>query len=176
MNASAVGVGLGSMLGFIAVYSVDEVGLSETAAGAMLTIIGLIGFLARLVWGAIADRRRSSHHLLVTVGVLSVAAATGIWASGRFGPWLLLSSTVVLGVSAMGWTTVGMFAVINESSLERAGVASGVVSAGFIGGLSLGPVAFGALVDLTGSYSASFIMVITTFVISVAAVVERRAS
>jgi nitrate/nitrite transporter NarK len=174
INAAAIGAGLGSMLGFIAVFAVDEVGIGETAAGAMLTVLGFVGFVARLVWGAIADRRPSSTGLLAAVGLSSVLAAVGIWSSGRYGVWVLVGSTILLGISAMSWTSVGMFAVINESSLERSGAASGVVSAGFIGGLSVGPVLFGALADLTGGYSASFVMVITVFALSAVAVTGAR--
>ena len=173
VNAAAIGWGLGAMLGFIAVYGVEEVGMSETAAGAMLTVVGVIGVIARLTWGAIADRTEGSSGLLALVGLMALAAAIGIWASGGVGTWLLVASTVLLGASAMSWNAVGMLAVIREASVERAGAASGVVVFGFMMGMTLGPWAFGTLVDATGGYTVPFAMVALAFALSATVLLVR---
>ncbi|MCP3974316.1 MAG: MFS transporter, partial [bacterium] len=166
-NAAGVGLGLGAVLGFIAVYGVEEVGMSETAAGAMLSVIGIVGVASRLAWGAIGDRVGGSTGLLTAIGVIATAAVVGMWAAADVGVWLFVASTMLLGLSAMAWNAVGMLAVIRESSTERAGAASGFVVFGFLAGLAVGPLAFGALIDATNGYTASFAMVGAAFVLSV---------
>ena len=73
-----------------------------------------------------------------------------MWAAASAGPLMLIAASAVLGASAMAWNAVGMLAVIREAAAERAGAASGIVVFGFLGGLTVGPWAFGALVDLSG--------------------------
>ena len=173
VNALAIGWGTGALIGFIAVFGVEGVGLSETTAGAMLTIMGLVGVVARLAWGAVADRTHHSDRLLAIMGALAVVAAVGAWSAGRFGVWMLAFSTVLVGAGAISWNSVAMFAVIKEASAERAGAASGVVVAGYMIGYSAGPWAFGALVDTTGGYGASLGMVVAAFAVSIAALAIR---
>ncbi len=173
INATAVGWGLGAILGFISVYGVEEIGMAETTAGALLTVVGVIGVGARLMWGAIADRTRGSTGLLAAMSTVALASGLGIWASSSAGVGLLIVSTVLFGTSAMAWNAVGMLAVIREASRERAGAASGVVVFGFLGGLTLGPWAFGTLIDLTNGYTASFVMVAVSFVVSIAILAVR---
>jgi MFS family permease len=172
-NAAAVGVGVGAILGFIAVYGVEEVGMSETAAGAMLSVIGFVGVASRLGWGAVADRVAGSSGLLAAMGIVSAVGVVGMWAAAGVGIWLYVAATTVLGLSAMAWNAVGMLAVIRESEEGRAGVASGYVVFGFLAGFAAGPWAFGTLVDVTGDYTASFLMVLAAFAVSVAVLAIR---
>ena len=167
INATAIGWGMGAILGFISVYAVEEVGLAETTAGGMLAVIGFVGTAARLFWGALADRVRSSHALLVVISLLGLLAIGGIWAAPTVGVWLLVAAAGLFGASIMAWNSVGMLAVIRDAPAERAGSASGLVIFGFLAGLTAGPWAFGALVDLTGGYGVSLGTVVASFVLSI---------
>ena len=167
-NGAAVGLGTGAVLGFVAVYGVEALGMSETAAGAQLTVIGVLGFLARLGWGAVADRRLDSTALLAALSALSTVGAGLAWLAADTGAWLLVVSSVVLGCSAMSWNAVGMLAVLREMPSERAGTASGIVVLGFLTGFGLGPWLFGVLVDATGGYAAGWAMVTASFAVSAA--------
>lgn len=166
LNATAVGFGVGATLGFVAVYAVEELGMSQTAAGAQIAIIGLLGFLSRLAWGGIAHRVDATWMLLLAMSGLSVIGGVLMWMAADGGIGLLIAGSVVLGVSALAWNTVGMLAVVREASIERSGTASGIVVLGFLAGVSTGPWVFGALVDSTGDYAAAWLAVIFAFVVS----------
>jgi len=168
MNAMAIGWGMGAILGFMSVYAAEEVGMAETTAGGMLAVIGFVGTGARLVWGGLADRVRSSRALLVAMGLIGLVATAGVWVARDVGPWLLIASAGVFGASVMAWNSVGMLAVIREAASERAGAASGMVVFGFLAGFTLGPWAFGALVDASGGYGLSLMMVALAFAVSIA--------
>ncbi len=173
VNATAIGWGMGAVLGFVSVFAVEEVGMAETTAGGMLAVIGFVGTGARLLWGALADRVRSSHALLVAISAIGLVATAGISASPDSGPWLLIVATGLFGASIMAWNAVGMLAVIRDAPPERAGSASGVVLFGFLAGLTIGPWAFGALVDLTGGYGVPLATVALSFVLSIAVLAIR---
>lgn len=167
VNATAIGWGMGAVLGFISVFAVEEVGMAETTAGAMLAVIGFVGAAARLGWGALADRIPSSHALLGAMGAIGLLSILGIWVSPDVGVWLLVLSTGLFGASVMAWNAVGMLAVIRDAPTEHAGSASGVVLFGFLGGLTVGPWTFGALVDASGGYGVSIATVAVSFVLSI---------
>jgi predicted MFS family arabinose efflux permease len=173
LNAAAIGWGMGAVLGFVSVYAVEEAGMDETTAGGMLAVIGFVGVGARLFWGAVADRVRSLYALLVTMGVLGLVSTAGIWLAADRGPWMLIGAAALFGASIMAWNSVGMLAVIREAASERAGAASGVVIFGFLAGLTLGPWAFGALVDASNGYALPLVMVAIAYLFSIAVLAIR---
>jgi sugar phosphate permease len=173
-NGMLVGIGLGGVLGFVALYAVEELSMSETLAGAQLTIIGGLGFFGRLGWGALADRASGWRGLAVVLSAVSVVGSVAAWLAPNVGPWLLIIASIVIGTSAMAWNSIGMLAIVREQSLERAGTASGIVLLGFLTGFTIGPWAFGALVDATGAYTSSWFMVTVAFVLSALVLVSRR--
>ncbi|MGM0819310.1 MAG: MFS transporter [Actinomycetota bacterium] len=177
--ALTMGAAVSAFGAFLVLYAVEGVGLPAPRAGAVLGLGSAVGIAARIAWGRAAERVAS---VAVPLALLAVLAAVGqalIWAAPSW-PALLWAGTILYGASATAWNAVTMLAVIRGVPDGRTGRASGTVQAGFFVGFIVAPVAFGALVDATGGYDASWAA--TTGLFALAALIaggwwrgERRA-
>lgn len=162
-----MGAGGAVIFSYLPLYSFEEVGLTEPAAGAAAAVLGLVAVAARFVWSWRSERVADFGVPLGALAVASVAAVLAIWAAPAVGPWLLWIGAVVAGASVAAWNAVGMLAVVVLTDVANAGRASGLVLFGFLGGFTSSPVLFGYLVDRTGGYGLGWA---ATTVVLVAAV------
>lgn len=167
----AVAVGLGSaaanpLSSFLTTYAVD-IGVSESLAGLNLTIGGLVGVVARVGGGAIADRRGSGE-IGITV-VMFLGGAAGVAAFLTEQPWLLPVGTVA--GFALGWAWPGLmnFAVTKRYSKTPA-AATSITQTGVYAGGAIGPIAFGFAVDHVG-WNTAWIGVCAAMVAAAALIV-----
>lgn len=155
---------------FIADYGVTQ-GLSESLAGLNLTLGGLAGIAARTGVGWLADRRDSGRLTMIAImlavgsGGLALLAAPGVW-------------TIPIGTIAgfaLGWAWPGLlnFAITLRYSQAPA-AATGITQIGVYVGGGLGPLAFGALVDLWGYPVGWLTMSVLMLVGAVLMIVGRR--
>lgn len=148
-----MGAAMGSVIAYLPLYSIQQVGFGAQAAGLLVALMNTVGVLARI---GLARSVESVGHYARPLGMLSAAAFAGIgmvWLSSVGGlGWLLWIAVLVLGSSLVAWNSVGMLAVMRDAGHERTGRASGHVLAGFLAGLAASPTLFGYSVDVTGSY------------------------
>lgn len=142
---------------YLTLYAYERVGLSVAVAGLAIAVIGLVGTIARVVWGRWAGERRADGLGLVVIAVLSAVAMLALLSAAHVGAFALWVGTVLFGASGVAANVVVMVAVMRRSGPRQTAQASGVVGGGLYLGFMLGPPAFGALVDALDSYDAAWV-------------------
>lgn len=153
--AALMGAGGVAVIAFMVLYAVEELGWSESAGGAAAATVGLTGVGARMVWGRLAERLRTSTAPLLLLAAGSAAAQALIWAA-QLRPALLWVGAATFGITAGAWNAVAMLAIVREAPPAHTGWASGIVQAAFYVGLMACPPVFGWSVDATGGYDAGW--------------------
>ena len=124
---------------------------------ALASLLPLGFFLAGPVIGWMSDRFTNIRLIITLLGIIATVSIVGI---NYLKPPLLLLSIFSSGFSTIGVVTLGLALPTQHDRLSgSAGSVIGVVSAlGNIGPLVM-PVLFGLLIDITGTFYASVIMV-----------------
>jgi len=137
-------------------YALD-IGLSPTTAAGLLSTIGGVSMLGRIVMGAANDRLGGRKSLIICFIVLS---ASLIWLLLASNAWMLYLFAIVYGF-AHG----SLFTVISPTIAELFGTNSHgllfglVLFSGTLGG-STGPLLAGFLFDQTGTYQLVLIVLV----------------
>jgi predicted MFS family arabinose efflux permease len=158
INAGLIGMGSGPVSAYIPLFAVEDLGMTVGMAGAVVSAMAAFGIAARILWGKATDLFRTPQHALMALGSIGVVSMVMLaLAPGTH--WVLLwLGAIGFTISAGCWITVGMLTIIREAPIAVAGRVSGLILACFYGGLSFGPIAFGAVVDATGSYPLAWSM------------------
>jgi predicted MFS family arabinose efflux permease len=149
-----MGIGVAAYSTYLPLYSQEVIGLSVGRAGGVMAVFGVVGLVARITWGRIAEKASHPALPLLWIGVLSVLSAVLIWGAASQMPALLWLGAAVAGLGSVSWMSVGMMAIMTTLEPSRAGRGSAAVTLGFAIGLTIGPVAFGVARDVSGSYAA----------------------
>lgn len=155
--AGAMGLGVGAVTAHLPLYVVLDLGGTEVTGGRVAALAGLAGVAARIAWGRAADR--TVHRTSATLRWLAagaVLATAGYAAADVIGAWVLWPAATLFGVTAVAWNAVGMLALVRDVDVRQSGRAAGRVLLAFNGGLLVGPLAYGAAVDLTGRTSVGW--------------------
>lgn len=156
-----MGAAYTTFTGYLVLYLHDSVGMSLISASIALSFAHLAGAAGRLGWGGISDlafggRRRS---VLVGIALLTAASALALSGVGLVLPiWLSLALAATVGFAVFGWYGVALTALgeAGGSSQMATSIGRGL-TLGFLG-QSTGPVVFGFLVDMSGSYAVGWTM------------------
>jgi predicted MFS family arabinose efflux permease len=160
---------------YLPLYAEERLGFSSSAAGAAVAVSGLVGIVARITWGRIAEHTLGAGRSLLVIAGLAVAAACTLAAAEAVPP-LLWVGVILTGSSASAWNTVGMLAIIQTVPSTRAGRGSGVVLLGFLAGLALGAPLFGWSVDVLGTYTPGWVAAAFVFALGGAVMLPPRSS
>lgn len=158
------GFGMQATNVYLPLFSIEELNFSLVLAGIVAGASGVIGVASRIWWG----RRMSSGAkpatlltLIASGGILGAAAFLGaqLWDQPVF---------VWVGASLHGLTVLGVNVVINAGILDliapdKIGAASGVNAMGMYTGFALGPLVMGILRDITGTFTAGWILVVVMY-------------
>jgi predicted MFS family arabinose efflux permease len=159
-----MGLGVAALTAYLPLYAHEGVGLSVPAAGGAAATVGLVGIIARISWGHVADRGARSSQLLAIMAAGSVTSQLLLWGASPSRSALLWAGAVGIGASAGAWNAVGMLAIVKDLGVREAGRASGLVLLAFYGGYVVAPVAFGYSLDVTGAYDVGWISVTLSYV------------
>lgn len=133
-------------------------GYSLVAAGAVLSAAQAGGVVGRVVWGYIADRWLLPRHMLaVLAALMAICSAGTAWLPAGVPLPLVLALMVAFGASATGWNGVFLAEVARLAPAGMTSAATGGALAITFLGVVLGPLLFGALAGLLGSYSAGYL-------------------
>jgi len=143
--------------GFIVAYLAEEVNLGLVAAGVGLTVANVAGVVARIGWGAFADRVLSPRATLAMLGVMMAAFSA---LTAMFSPdWPLAAMLVVIaafGGTAIGWNGVYLAETARVAPAGQAALATGGCLFFTYVGVVCCPFLFGLLQRGTGSYALCF--------------------
>ena len=166
-----------SLFAFLVTYLVERAAVDLVTAGLLFSVMQGTGVVARVAWGWVNDRWLSTRPLLALLGVGIIAATAA--ASAFSSEWPLAGLAVVcalLGLTTVGWNGVYLAEVARVVPVERVGTATGGVMMFTFLGIAVGPSTFGAIVALSGSYTASFIAIDVLVLATVAALAVPRRS
>ncbi len=159
---------------FLVTFLTDHAAMTLVTAGLVMAVLQTSGIVGRILWGWAADRLIGPRQALSLLG-LCIGASAAVLALAGPG-WPLTSVLVVgavLGAVALGWNGVFLAEVARLAPPGHAGVATGgALAMTFVGAL-LGPPAFGAVVDFSGSYRTAFFVAAAATVIGGLAVSRR---
>ncbi|MBT8350537.1 MAG: MFS transporter [Deltaproteobacteria bacterium] len=134
-----------------------DLGLQPTSAAAVLSTIGGVSMLGRIVMGTANDKIGGKRSLMICLGLLISSLVLLILGSSM---WVLFLFAIIYGF-AHG----GLFTVMSPTIAELFGTGSHgtlfglILFSGTIGG-SVGPWLTGYVFDTTGSYQIAFIILI----------------
>ncbi len=148
------------LITFIVTHLTRNLGYSLVAAGLMLTAAQAGGVLARIAWGALADRWGRPVALL---GLVALAMGVAALATSRFTPqWppaAVAAVCAAFGATAIGWNGVYLAQVARLAPPGHAGDATGGSLVFTYGGVLFGPPAFSLLVASGVDYASAYLLV-----------------
>ena len=170
---------LAEFAGFFSIFTIvvhivpyaRDIGLSATIAAGLLSTIGGVSMLGRVVMGAANDQLGGRKSLIICFIVLS---ASLVWLLLASNAWMLYLFAIVYGF-AHG----SLFTVISPTIAELFGTKSHgllfglVLFSGTLGG-SAGPLLAGFLFDQTGTYKIVLVVLVLMAIIGLFLVTKLR--
>jgi MFS transporter, CP family, cyanate transporter len=133
-------------------------GMSKGSAGALLSLSLVVGIPMGFVVGWLAGRLTDQRPIALGGGLLVIGGWIGVLAAPMGAPWLW---AVLLGVGFVtGFTLVLALFVLRAPDAPRAAALSGMAQSVGYALAALGPIAVGALHDVTGSWSTSLAVLV----------------
>lgn len=145
---------------FFVVYLAQALGMSLIEAGLVFAFVQGGGIFGRVFWGIIADRWFSTRVLLAGLGLL--IAACLVATAGFTVEWprtVITAIGFILGASSFGWVGIYLSEIAKLAPGGKAGEATGGTQFISFGGVVVVPPCFGALVNLTNSYTVAFLSI-----------------
>ena len=133
------------------VVNSESAGISEDAAGLLLSATSAGVIVARILLGVMADRGRTGD--IVTVAALLVASAGGYALMAADTPWLYALGGQIAIILGWSWPALMVVALVRMNP-HAPGLASSFAVGGLNLGAVLGPAAFGAISDAASSSAA----------------------
>jgi len=132
-----------------------EMGISAAAAVGILAAIGAFNTGGRVVMGAAADRIGSKATLFISTVMVS---ASFFWLLVAGDLWMFYPFAAVFGIAYGGFLALLSPVAIEIFGLRSAGVLLGILHFGMGIGEAIGPLVFGRIFDVDGSYHLAFLI------------------
>jgi ACS family hexuronate transporter-like MFS transporter len=163
-----------SLLAYFALYATESFALSAVAAGWLLALAQAGGTASRLVWGVLSDRfLRGRRRPGVVITALIGAGAFAIFGLGVTLPMPIVAVlALIAGAGAFGWVGLYFALVAEIGGTRAAGLLTGVAVAAAWSGVLVGPLLFGLVLEITGSYGPAWLLM-AAVAIAVAVVLAR---
>lgn len=150
--ALLMGIAGGAVGRFFPLYAEEALGFSLGTAGVLTAIGGLLGMVARVAVGRLAEARFAPTRLLSVLAMVGASYCVLLAVVTESTRGLLFLAPPLSAVGIAAWNAVAMLAIIMFFSKAQAGRASGVVMLGFLGGMSISAPVAGFTVDRIGVY------------------------
>lgn len=167
------GAAISCLTAYLPLYLIESLDFTLSLAGFLFGTFGLVALIARVFWGWVAGRFEIGRELLIAMAIFAAFGIVLISYGYAGGVWIIWFATLLLGITAMSWNSVGMLMVINGVPKVAIGQATGVVSLGFYVGIASSPVLFGYLVDRFDSYEVAWGFVVTLFLLSTISLLKK---
>lgn len=162
-----------STLAWLSPTYVDH-GWSAHSAGLLLSVFTGAQFVSGLVGPTITDRVGDWRIPLVGAGVCGLAGQGGVWVAPDAAPWLW---AVLLGTAQGASFAIGMVLLVRYAVSPAA--AARFTAMAFLFSYtvaSLGPTTMGAVRDLSGGYSAIWLVLAVLMLVQIGAALALRPS
>jgi sugar phosphate permease len=148
-----------ALVTYIMLYLKDSKKFDLVLAAFCLTLINVGGILGRMFWGVLSDRffKGSRKFVLRIIAFLIFLIALILGLNINL-PWIaLLFVLFIFGLSGMGWNGVYHAYIGELSRKESVGRTTGLcMTIVFVGNIC-GPILFGRIIDITGSYNMAWL-------------------
>ena len=131
------------------------VGMSSASAAGIISVVGIAGITARLVFGRLADKVGIKPVLIFSFTLFTFAF---LWLLVASGTWMLYLFAVMFGIAYATFELLHSPTIAQVFGLSSLGSISGDIFAVSLLGFILGPVLTGHIFDITGSYTLAFII------------------
>ena len=140
-------------------FLVERVELTLTMAGVLFAVLQTTGAVSRVVLGWLVDRIRRARTILMAIAALGLVGS-GLTAmlTPQTGYPVLVVVCALAGLGSSGWYGVFLSEIARHAPDGRVGLTTGGALSFIYIGLVAGPLAFSAVVGLTGSYLPAFWM------------------
>ncbi|HEV2254371.1 MAG TPA: MFS transporter [Streptosporangiaceae bacterium] len=148
--------GTGLIITAMTLYAIKVVHLTATRSGLALTIAGLVGLLAAMPMGRLADRRGPRDVARLALLLLGVAAASYVFLAHSFVSYLLVA---IVDGSALSASNTASVALLRRVGGNNATTFRSQASAVLNLGISLGVATAGAAIEINtpNAYRALFL-------------------
>lgn len=144
---------------FFVAYLVDGLGFDLTFAGLAFACGQGAGFAGRVLWGWVASRWIPSRLLLGALGVaMAVTGSMLTLIEGGWPVWAVIAVSMAYGATGIAFQGVHMAEVARQAPQGAAGAVTGAVVVCAYAGMVTFPAFVGAIVGMTGSYAAGFLI------------------
>lgn len=164
------GIATGICNGFYVLYSSEVLGFGAVKAGLVFAVFSLASVVARVVWARLAERGIDTGLLFLVIGVIGVASALLAFGAPYVGPWAMWLAATFGGTSIVGWNALAMVTIMQQVPVNAVGASSARMLRSFFIGLTVGPVAFGLIVELLG-YGVGWLLQFLTLALATSAAV-----
>lgn len=147
----------GSVFSFLVTYLVDDIGLGLAVAGLAFSTLQIVGSVARVATGWLADLIGSARRTLILLSILSAGMAVLLSTFDR--SWPVEAIIVVCGIAGLAvasWNGVYLSEVARVAPPDAIGDATAGSTFFVFIGYVIGPSAFAALVQISGGYQIPF--------------------
>ena len=155
-----------SLITYVILYLRDLKKFDVTLAAYYLTLTNVGGVLGRISWGGISDRLFNAGRKIVLQLIVSLIFVTSLilGLNIELPPIALSFVLFIFGFSAIGWNGVAHAFLVELSGEKMAGRAVGLAMVVFFIGNLSGPLFFGKIIDLTGTYDMAWYFLCATMV------------
>lgn len=134
---------------------ITDMHFSAVDAAAVVTVLGGVSIIGRVLMGIVSDRVGRKLSLIICTLLEAGSLVFLIWASNL---WTLYLFGIVFGFAYGGFVS-SMGALVGYSfELGKIGAIFGMLEIGFGIGAAAGPIVGGVIYDTSGSYFAAFII------------------
>lgn len=140
---------------FMVTTMVREYSMTEAAAGAYWSWVGLFSLFSGVLFGGISDRIGRKNGLAL---VFLVQTAAYLLVGLQLGGGWLVASIVFYGLAVFAIPAIMAAAVADYLGLARAAAAFSTVTLFFAVGQSAGPALAGVLARMSGSFSPAYLL------------------
>ncbi len=132
-----------------------DLGIDAAAAAGIISAIGGISIVSKVILGSTGDRTGSRSVYIISFSLMAVSM---LWLMLSKQTWMLYLFAVVFGLAYGGCATSQSPIVAQLFGLRSHGLIFGMVNNGFTLGATVGPFVAGYIFDVSNSYSLAFLI------------------
>ena len=134
---------------------ITDIGFSPIEAATVLSVLGAASIPGRLLMGIASDRIGRKLTFMISTLLQAAAIAWLLWAQNL---WSLYIFALVYGFFYSGFGCCGAALIGDTFGVRNIGAVLGLMEVGFGIGAATGPAVGGYIFDVSGNYTAAFIM------------------